>query len=595
MLLALRNAAGAPDRDIQERRMTLLYSVVIVLVSSAVYFNALYNGFVFDDRFQILENPWISDMRYIPKVFTSNVWDFDAQPSSSNYYRPLMYLIYMIDYQLFELKPWGFHLVNILFHASASVLVFGVASRLPGRFFSSGSASFPAPAFIAALLFATHPIHTEAVTWVAGLPDVSATFFCLLAIYSYLRAQGAADGFYALSVASFFLAAFCKEPALTLPLILAAYDCLFRGPDRAVSLKRYIPFLAAAGIYLILRFHALQGMAPVKPVVGMGAYEYIINVLPLFALYCEKLLLPVNLSFWRDFHPIRSLFSPGGAGSLLIASACLGLIWLALKKNRGVCFCLILTILPLSPALYIKAIAGCPFGERYLYFPSVGFVILTAWTFFWAGEHIYKRTIVSAAILLSVLGFYSAETVMRNFDWKDNNTLYADTLRKSGSGEFLIIAVTDTLYNANKSLEEGRIDEAIEGFLYALTLKPDYVDAYNKLGIAYEKKGWTDKAIGQLQIAVKLSPSNAGFHTNLGNVLFAKGRTEEAITQYEEALALNNRLVEAHYNLGMAYKDKGLADKAIEHLEIAASLNPADPLIRQGLAQSHALKGKHQP
>jgi hypothetical protein len=101
---------------------------IILIVSISVYLKTLPNEFVYDDRFQVLNNPWIKDIRYIPDIILSDVWAFEGEGPSSNYYRPLMHIIYMIDYHIFGLKPWGFHLTNILFHAGVSVLVFIIAS-----------------------------------------------------------------------------------------------------------------------------------------------------------------------------------------------------------------------------------------------------------------------------------------------------------------------------------------------------------------------------------------------------------------------------------------------------------------------------------
>src|SRR3989338_11160465 len=177
------------------------YIVIILITSIGVYLNTLPNGFVYDDEFQVLKNPWIKDVRYIPEIFLSDVWAFEGK-GLSNYYRPLMHMIYMIDYYIFGLKPWGFHLTNIIFHAGVSVLVFIIASILINQShdlnpksqilksksnIQDSKSKILSPAFIAALLFAAHPIHTEAVTWVAGIPELSFTLFYLLSFYLYIN------------------------------------------------------------------------------------------------------------------------------------------------------------------------------------------------------------------------------------------------------------------------------------------------------------------------------------------------------------------------------------------------------------------------
>jgi 4-amino-4-deoxy-L-arabinose transferase-like glycosyltransferase len=239
------------------KKLVYLISIIsiVIAIAFAVYSNALSNGFVYDDGYQILQNPWITDAKYIPEIFSKNVWGFRQNDSITNYYRPMMHLIYMFNYHIFGLKPWGFHLVNIFLHAGCSVLVFLIVLRLLRISPSSASVSSMAPPFIAALLFATHPIHTEAVTWVAGLTDVSCTFFYLLSFYFYIRSTGSIllmKGTYLLSIASFFLAALCKEIALTLPLILVVYDYASRRDEVAFPsfLKKYVPYFVVAGGYL---------------------------------------------------------------------------------------------------------------------------------------------------------------------------------------------------------------------------------------------------------------------------------------------------------------------------------------------------------
>ena len=139
---------------------------VIILTSIGVYGNAIFNGFVVDDMHQVVENPWIRDVSYLKEICSSNVWAFEGR--DSNYYRPLMHVAYMGVYHLVGLHAWGFHLLNALLHAGATALVFLVGSRLFGRSEGSGIHPIATPALVAALLFATHPVHTEAVAWVAG-------------------------------------------------------------------------------------------------------------------------------------------------------------------------------------------------------------------------------------------------------------------------------------------------------------------------------------------------------------------------------------------------------------------------------------------
>ena len=223
--------------------MKFIPIMILLLVSFAVYFNALFGDFVYDDKEQVVNNPWITDISNIPTIFSRSVWSFQPGLSTWNYYRPLMHIVYMLNYHVFGLKPWGFHLVNILFHCGVSALVFLIIRGFLTEHRVTTSSVYLSPPFMAAMLFASHPIHTEAVTWVAGLPDVAFTFFYLLSFYLYILFREGAKTGYLFSILSFSVATLFKEPALTLPIMLIAYDYQMKKFDETllVGIKRYIP------------------------------------------------------------------------------------------------------------------------------------------------------------------------------------------------------------------------------------------------------------------------------------------------------------------------------------------------------------------
>ncbi|MEE9614218.1 MAG: hypothetical protein V3W31_04595, partial [Thermodesulfobacteriota bacterium] len=353
--------------------------IVLFMVSSVVYLNSLPNGFVYDDLPQVVQNPRIQDPSSLPDIFLTDVWSFSGR-NASNYYRPVMYLIFTADYHLFGLNPLGFHLTSVLLHAGVTVMVFlitsfilGSPSRAQGGTENDASpaAGGRGTAFFAALLFATHPVHTEAVAWVSGVPELSFTLFYLLSFYFYIREDRPG-----LSLVFFLLAALSKETALTLPLVMAAYDrCFGKGLAFYSLLKRYLPYLAVAALYFAVRSYVVGGLAPVNVHAGLSAYEQFINVFPLFAQHLGKLLLPMNLNVTHTFHPISSMLEWRGILSLFAAAAFMAAVWLLMRRSPTAAFGLLLVAVPLLPALYIPALGEHAFAERYLYMPSVGFVI----------------------------------------------------------------------------------------------------------------------------------------------------------------------------------------------------------------------------
>ena len=555
--------------------------LILLLISFAVYFNALFGDFVYDDNTQILDNPWIRDMRNIPTILSSSVWSFHPDLIISNYYRPLMHIVYMLNYHLFGLNPWGFHLVNILFHCGVSVLVLLVIRELLPDEGVSKSSPYLSPPFIAAMLFAVHPIHTEAVTWIAGLPDVAFSFFYLLSFYLYIRSRSLLSGGYLLSIVCFAFAAFFKEPALTLPVILFAHDYVLREerPRFPDYVKRYIPYLVIGVGYLALRILVLGAFAPQRRYGTLSVYEYAINVFPLFVQYLEKLLVPLNLNAYYVFHPIASLFELKGALSLMATVAFVVLLPIAFKKNRVAFLCLLLVTVPLLPALYIPVMGDNTFTDRYLYLPSVGYVLLLAIFLSWAKVKLPSATRAVTIVCIIVFGLYAAGTINRNSVWKNNINLWSDTVKKSPDSA-MAHSELGLVYAS-----QGQWDRAIAEYQTALWLKPDYVKAYNNLGIAYASQGEWDKAITEYQIALLLKPDYAKAHNNLGFAYTSKGLFDMAIEHYQIALRLKPDYAEIHHNLGIAYTSKGLFDMAIEHYQIALRLKPdyADAHFNLGL------------
>ena len=633
----MKKTAGKKGESLQSRVRTSVLFVpimIIVLASFAVYFNALFNGFVYDDKQQVVDNIWIRDIGSMPEIFTQSVWGFAKEVEDqgvANYYRPLMHVVYMASYYLFGLKPWGFHLVNILFHGGVSVLVFLVLSRLLNRASSALPTAAPppatsvlSPAFIAALLFATHPIHTEAVTWVAGLPEVSYTFFYLLAFYCYMRSREVVpspssplttteeqDGgsrsvkkegrenvskergnkkggtgkvgtklpagrenrdvfWYVLSLVSFSFSLLFKEPALTLPVMLLVYDLLCKRMkiSTAELLRRDLPFAVISGVYLLLRLNALKSMVPTETMAGLSFSQSVINVFPLFTAYLKDLVFPFNLMFWHTFRPLETLFSAEGLLSLLVAGAFAAAVVVSWKRDRTILLGLLFIVVPLLPAFYIKGIGSKPYAERYLYLSSFGFVMLIAVALPWLRRKAPRYGLAATIAALALTGAYSLQTIARNPAWKNDFTFYEDTIRKSPDTVPLHIAYGVALSDV------GRIDEAIEQYQTAIKLGPNYWQAYENLGIAYGKQGQLDKAIEQMETALSLGPKSAVTRSNLGLAYMRQGAIDKAIEQFLVSVKLNPNFFQAHFNLANAYEEKGLLDKAMEEYETVVRLRP---------------------
>jgi len=317
-----------------------------------------------------------------------------------------------------------------------------------------------------------------------------------------MRSAEGMKGMHLSSVVSFSIATFCKEPALMLPIILVAYDYIFGKKEAGYLpfIKRYIPYLLVAGAYLGLRYHALGGFSPQRSHIVLSAYEYIINVFPLFTQYLENLLLPLNLNAFHVLHPISSLFETGGIVSLAVTAAFVVVTFLAFRKKSRVCFGLFVIALPLLPSLYIPALGENVFAERYLYLPSFGFVLLIALAL--SRAKAVKPGLASGLVIISlvVAVVYSAGTVSRNAVWRDDVTLFTDTVRKSPDAARVYIDLGNSLDNLN------HFEDAVLAYRKAIELNPQLQSAHYNLGIAYFRKHRFEEAKKEFQIAVLLDP-----------------------------------------------------------------------------------------
>lgn len=579
------------------KKTTAISILIIFLVSFGVYSNTLFNGFVYDDTSQILENPLIIDVRNLPRILTTSAWGFQNVSTASNFYRPMMNIAYMIIFYIFGLVPIGFHLTNIAFHAATSALVFLVVRELLLHCGRQGT-SVDLPAFAAGLLFAAHPVHTEVVAWAASFPELSLTFFVLISFYLYMKCGRDLKKGYFLSVVSFFLATLSKEPALVLPFVLMAYDYCFPPapyPLRPAPyfLKRYIPYVVAACCYLFLRFYALKGFAPLKPYLRLTGYEYLTNLFPLFGQYIEKLFVPVGLNAYAVFHPV-SLAQTRGILSLVVSVAFILFSIAALRKSKILFLSSLFVSLPLVPALLMFPTFGAgdgeclAFAERYLYLPSFGFVLIAAFIVFRIRTGRQGLNIHLNIILIAVLVSYCAGTIARNAVWRDDYALFSDIVRQSPHSPFPHYML------GNAYAQRGQPANAATEFKTALGLKPDYAPVHHNLGMIYMGQKQFVEASAEFETALKFKPDYANAYNHLGVAYAAQGRIQDAIQEYRKAIEIDSGSAEAHNNLGIAYAGAGRIREAFDEFNAAIMITPGYVEARHNLDSLTRLWGREK-
>jgi len=570
-VIALTDLARHPDLPLDQnaparvacdqRPDRTLAASLIVLFALAVlpYLNTLFNGFVYDDDTQVLNNPYILNFSHLHAIFTTTVWSYVGKQGLTNYYRPIMTLGYLICHELFGMLAYGYHLMNVLLYGGVTLLLFAVTERMFKR---------RGLAFLAAAVFALEPVHTESVAWIAGVTELELTFFFLLAFYFFLRlpkgAGGLSDAAMLGMMASFLLALLSKEQAVMFPALATFYEHTGREDRHDTSgsakLARYGPLWLLTAAYLIFRVSVLGGLAPVVQLPHLTWRAAFLSGLALVAQYTAKLFWPAHLCAFYVFHASSRLTDPGVMAGIGVLGAGLALFIVFWNRNRRISFALAWFIATLAPVLNARWMAGNVFTERYLVLPSAGFCWMVAWVGMqgWDAAGAKSRRLrpmtAAAACLIAIAA--AARIVIRNRDWCDDVTLYTKTLAQS-PGAYQILNNLGTV-----DWRQGRIEEARQCWERALQLRPTQSIFLDNLGLYYSRKNNFAEAESYLRRAILLKPEYTEAHLNLGSIFRKQGDWKEAELQLKAAVALSPLNPDTHNEMAKLDLDTGRAAEA---------------------------------
>lgn len=466
--------------------------VLIIAASLFVYWPALRNGFVWDDTALVLRDPIIRSWQLIPESFRHFLF-LDA--TASNFYRPLQRLTFTADYALYGFtRPWGWHLTSMLVHAGAAVALFHLARQLSswrrdemGAFLQAeGCAPAPPhspdqalpplainllPAAVA-LLWAVHPLHTSAVTYISGRADPLAALFGFIALGWAWRGLEHRAWLAPLGPAAAFFAAMLSKESGIMALVIWFWFLIWRGESRRVLLR----WLLIAGVllasYSALRFTAHKTPPPVSPASSLLARPAL--AARAFAEYAGLLIVPVQLRMERDIRGAAPLQTLGGA-TLFTAFVA----WCLLSRRRvpAVALCLgafAIAYLPISNLLPLNA----TLAEHWLYLPSA-FLFLAAVLSIW--EMRTPRVVV--ALVACWLLFLATRTLLRQADWRNPRTFLHSNLAHGGESARMHINL------GNLELTEGRREVALGHYRRALELAPSLPFAwFGVANVALQKR-----------------------------------------------------------------------------------------------------------
>lgn len=533
----------------------VLFLVLAVLI---VYTPALRGGFVWDDPEYVTQNPVIRTMEGGLRIW--------IEPGATPQYYPLVFTTFWIEYHLWGLKPFGFHLVNALLHALSAVLFWRLLKRLavPG-------------AFVAAALFALHPVHVESVAWITERKNVLSLVLYLSAAWVYLRFALSevrlTAGRYVLACFLFILALLSKTVTCTLPaaMLLVLW---WKKPRLALRDGLLLAPLFAAGIAFGLITALME-----KYHVGAEGAEWSLPFLERCLLasrvpwfYAWKLVWPLDLVF---IYP-RWEIDAGIWWSYLFPAATLSVVaalWLLKAKwGKGSLVGVLFFLGSLFPAMGFFNVFPMRFSfvaDHFQYLASLGLIALltaaavrTSRAFGTAGQYPVR---VLCAVILAALAFLSWKQCHA---YKDLETLWRDTLSRnpgawiahSNLGEILV--------------EQGKIDEAEAHCRKALELKRDLPEAHGNLANALYHKGKYDEAALHLKEVLRLDPENLRAMNNLAAVYEAQGKWEDAVDLFNDALRIDPLYPSAHYNLANVLVKQGRIEEAAAHYSEALRVNP---------------------
>jgi len=631
----------------RSRITVVLASVSLCVLAITAYSNGISNGFVWDDHEQVVMNASLRPGARLLRLAGTNQWGLARAgvQEQINYYRPLQMVTYRLTAEVFGFDARAFHAVNFGFHVLAVLLVFALFYKLTGRM---------TLAFAGAALFAVHPIHTEAVDWIAALPDIGCTVFFLLAFLFLVLAQGPGSLapsdepprrfpalFLAASYTAFAAALLWKETAIIFPLIIMAYVFCLSEPATAIrragsTLRRSLPYWCILGLYFLLRLRVLGFVVTRQRNWILSRFELGLTALNLMSTYCWKLIAPIHLNAYYVFVPVRTLQDPRALAAILFLILAAVAIVYGLRRAPLASFAALWVFITLIPALNVYAVGRNVFAERYLYLPSVGFCFLIVLMAARVGDAlpVRLRSFALAVVLAGVLLLFMGQTFARNPIWRDDTTLFTGTLESSPNAPFVQNMVAAVQPNnatgqdsaishylraisfAENEAPPNRLEMAIAGeglasiyaargeFEQALRalaqvraadLKDAQVDGEEGL-ILMQANRWTE-AQAALRRAVAITPNDANVLNALGLLAWQHARhLDEAAAYFSRALGVHSEAddfnASLHSNLGAIYGEQGRFFDAIAEFKIAVQITPNDPEYLTNLATAFAAVGR---
>jgi len=575
------------------------FCLLIAGFISILYFNSLGNQFTNWDDGMIYENPSIRNLNWegVKKIFT-------LEPG--NTYQPVRMLSYAIDYRIWKLNPLGYHITNILFYILTCIMVFFTLRLLSAELRKEASPdSYGRVAIFGTLLFAAHPVHVEAVTWLAARKEVLQGFFFFLGFYLYLKAnkENGRRAFYfylGLVVLSILLATLSKPSAVIFPGVIAVYEIAKRKKGFITFFKRHWVFLFSllilSAIFTFILMKVMLEAGGIKQYKGDSFASNLLVCVYVFLQNIRLLLFTINYSAAYSFFVDLPILCTKNVILFFITFSLFSLSALSLRRTKIIFFSFFFFFITLLPYLNIIPISTLK-ADRYVFIASFSYIFVLGVVFEYLYAYQHRKfsegffKLLSVTIFLFLLAGYSFMTIRQNTLWENSYTLWADAVEKhpeSSTANALMGVVYMELridQDAIKHLEKavrlvpydyqsrnnlgivyGRSDEpqkALKEFSTAMQLRPDDDTIKINLSVFYQRHKEYKKAEDVLQYLLSKSPQNANLHFRLGLIYRDAGRYEEAVSEFLRSVELAPHIINGYEELGNIYATRiGNLEKA---------------------------------
>ncbi len=552
-----------------------LAAALLVALTVAAYLPAARGGWVWDDDVYVEHNPTLSEPGGLGRIWL----EIDATPQ----YYPLVHTSFWLEHRLWGDEPAGYHWVNILLHALSAVLLWRVLTLLLPE-------SPRIVAWVAAVIFALHPVHVESVAWITERKNVLSGVLYLSAALCYLRWALAKEKrsrwLYALSLLLFLGALLSKTVAASLPAALLLVLWWKRGRVTVSDIRPTAPFFAlGAGLGLLTVWIEKHYVGAAGAAWDFTFLDRCVIAGRALWFYLGKLLWPAQLTF------IYPRWEIGGGWRLLFPAAAVAaviVLWLLRRRlGRGPLVAALFFCGTLFPALGFFDVYPMQYSfvaDHFQYLASLGPIVLAAAAGARLAGRLSQRRL-AAAVLVLVLLILGVLTWRQGEIYRDEETLWRDTLAKN-PGAWMAHNNLGMLLQSR-----GEVDAAVRHYRRTVEIKPDYAYGHNNLGTAVESRD-RRAAIAYFERALTLDPDYAKAHYNLGSALAAEGRAAEAESHFRRAVELDPEHASGHNNLANLLAAQGRLEEAIGHYRRSLELRPGAPRTRTNLGTALVFAGR---